>query len=564
MGRRWIFGLFLALCFSTSVQAQGVPTGAEPRFVSQDLKALSLYFEGMAILEEGQKGKPFKLFEKAKARIEKRLNSGQLNSGDVAVLFNIAREMGNSEEILRLGQFRLFLGGDFVDEELISVCAQTAYSHGDLERAILFLKAGDSFLPPNMERSVAISNLYANLGEADSALANMARLFKYPEYEIDAGIRYSLLLNDFGLDNEAYVALELLHKRFPDALGLQLARAKFLQGREREDEAAVAFEAIYRNLDFSEEAIAQDFGTILDELQGAQLPPEHPAWQAILRLSALACEARPESALLARVRGDVLVFHGDKREAIDAYEHSLTLENGPVWEVYENLSVTRHELGDLEGYLATALAANEAFPDHERAPLLLGTALDMNGQYQQAIAIFQMGLKRSQSQHQGNSPLAPEYYFRLGTAYFHAGDLENMSASMDRLLLFFPDHAQAKNNYAYYLANFGVRLDDALTMVEAALKDQPQNANYWDTKAVVFMNQGKWGKAAAAMGECLKFGGAQQSASCLHAAEIFYHLDRKEDMETYLTKAFENGATEEEVRVIRTQLLQSDLLETAQ
>ena len=563
MGRRWIFGLLLALCFSTSVQAQGVPSGAEARFVSQDLKALSLYFEGMAILEEGQKGKPFKLFEKAKTRIEKRLNSGQLNSGDLAVLFNIARITGNSEEMLRLGRFRLFIGGEFVDEELISVCAQTAYSQGDLESAIVFLKAGDRFLPPSMERSVAVSNLYANMGESDSALANMARLFKYPEYEIDAGIRYSMLLNDFGLDNEAYIALELLMERFPDALGLQLARAKFLQGRERQEEANAAFEAIYRNPDFSEEAIAQDFGTILDELQGAELPLDHSAWQALLRLSALACEVRPESALLARVRGDVLVFHGDKREAIAVYEHSLTLENGPLWEVYENISVTRHELGDLEGYLATALAANEAFPDHERAPLLFGTALDMNGQPDQAIIIFQIGLKRSQSQHQGNSPLAPEYYFRLGTAFFHAGDLENMSASLDRLLLFFPDHTQAKNNYAYYLANFGVRLDEALTMVDAALKDQPENANYWDTKAVVLMNQGKWGKASGAMAECLQFGGAQNAASCLHAAEIFYHLDRKEDMETYLTKAIENGASEEEVAIIRRQLLQSDLQESA-
>ncbi len=563
MGRRWIFGLLLALCLSTSVQAQGVPSGTDARFVSQDLKALSLYFEGMAILEEGQKGKPFKLFEKAKTRIEKRLNSGQLNSGDLAVLFNIARVMGNSEEMLRLGRFRLFIGGEFVDEELISVCAQTAYSQGDLESAIVFLKAGDRFLPPSMERSVAVSNLYANMGEADSALANMARLFKYPEYEIDAGIRYSMLLNDFGLDNEAYIALELLMERFPDALGLQLARAKFLQGRERQEEANAAFEAIYRNPDFSEEAIAQDFGTILDELQGAELPLDHSAWQALLRLSALACEVRPESALLARVRGDVLVFHGDKREAIAVYEHSLTLENGPLWEVYENISVTRHELGDLEGYLATALAANEAFPDHERAPLLFGTALDMNGQPDQAIIIFQIGLKRSQSQHQGNSPLAPEYYFRLGTAFFHAGDLENMSTSLDRLLLFFPDHTQAKNNYAYYLANFGVRLDEALTMVDAALKDQPENANYWDTKAVVLMNQGKWGKASGAMAECLQFGGAQNAASCLHAAEIFYHLDRKEDMETYLTKAIENGASEEEVAIIRRQLLQSDLQESA-
>jgi tetratricopeptide (TPR) repeat protein len=258
-----------------------------------------------------------------------------------------------------------------------------------------------------------------------------------------------------------------------------------------------------------------------------------------------------------------LIFHGDKREAMEVYEHSLTLPNGVLWEVYENISVTRHELGDMEGYLATAFAANEAFPDHERAPLLLGTALDINGQPQQAITIFQLGLKRSQSQHQGNSPLAPEYYFRLGTAFFHAGDLENMSASLDRLLLFFPDHAQAKNNYAYYLANFGVRLDEALTMVDAALKEQPENPNYWDTKAVVFMNQGKWGKASGAMVECLKFGGAQNATSCLHAAQIFYHLDRKEDMETFLTKAFENGASEEEVVIIRRQLLQSGQLETA-
>ncbi len=138
-----------------------------------------------------------------------------------------------------------------------------------------------------------------------------------------------------------------------------------------------------------------------------------------------------------------------------------------------------------------------------------------------------------------------------------------MSTSLDRLLLFFPDHTQAKNNYAYYLANFGVRLDEALTMVDAALKDQPENANYWDTKAVVLMNQGKWGKASGAMAECLQFGGAQNAASCLHAAEIFYHLDRKEDMETYLTKAIENGASEEEVAIIRRQLLQSDLQESA-
>ena len=77
------------------------------------------------------------------------------------------------------------------------------------------------------------------------------------------------------------------------------------------------------------------------------------------------------------------------------------------------------------------------------------------------------------------------------------------------------------------------------------------------------MMQGKWSKAQGAMSECLKFGGDKSAEACIHAAQIFYHLDRKEDMETYLTKATENGASEEEVRVIRTQLFQSDLLETS-
>jgi tetratricopeptide (TPR) repeat protein len=197
-----------------------------------------------------------------------------------------------------------------------------------------------------------------------------------------------------------------------------------------------------------------------------------------------------------------------------------------------------------------------AFPDHPRAPLLVGTALDMNGQSQQAITAFQLGLKQSQSLHQGNSPLAPEYYFRMGTAYFHVGDLESMSASMDRLLLFFPDHAQAKNNYAYYLASFGVRLGDAHEMVDDALEAQSENANYWDTKAFVLMQESKWVKAREAMQSCLNYGGDQSSDACLHAASIYGHLNATERMETFLAKALELGATPLDVEAVRRQCLQ--------
>ncbi len=560
MGWRWIFGLSLALCFSTIIQAQEVPFGRMVGQISPDLTAQRLYTEAITLLER-ERGRPIRRLEKAKARIEKRVQAAQFNSQDLVLWFNIERIIGGPEEVLRVGKFRCFLGNGYIDEELISICAQYAFSAGDLEESVYFLKTGDQYLPPNMDRTVAISNLYGNLGEADSALATMAGLIRYPEFEIDAGIRYCLLLNDFGLDNEAFIAMEQLFQRFPDALPIQIARAKFLQVSERESEAEEAFAAIYQNPDFSEEAMAQDFQTMLQEITAPQLNHEHSAWRVLFRLMAMATKERPESALLQRIRGDILAAYGDKVGAIEAYEKSLTLPAGEIWETFENLAVMHHEQGNLSGYLATAFASNEAFPDHERAPLLLGTALDMNGQHSQATTLFLLGLRRSQSIHQGNSPLAPEYYFRLGTAYFHAGDLENMSASMDRILLFFPDHAQAKNNYGFYLAHFGVRLDEAKAMVEAALHTEPENANYWDSFAFVSMQQGHWVEASNAISMGLKFGGEQNADACLHAAQIYYHLNRMEDMETYLVKALENGASEEIIQVIRRQLSQTELLE---
>ena len=554
----------LALCFSTSVQAQGVPSRADARFVSQDLKALSLYFEGMALLEEGQTGKPFKLFNKAKTRLEKRLNSGQLNSADVAVLFNIARVTGNSEEILRLGQFRLFLGDDFVDEELISVCAQTAYGIGNFEFALSFLKAGDGMLQPNLDRSLAISEIYLKMGEVDSALHTIGALFGNPSFEIEAGIRYAKLLNEVGLENESYIALQLLNELFPEALGVKLARAKYLQLVDQEEEALEAFKGIFENRSFTNESIAEELAKMANELVDSKWPRDHPSWAYVIDLSHFAAETRHESALLKRTEADALYSCGFKTEALASYKASLIRPLGKSWEVFETIASVALEINDLKGYLAIAFEANEAFPDHERAPIMLGMALMLNDQPQQAIKTFQLGLKRSQAYFGGNSPMVPEYLFRLGSAYFHVDDVKNMSAAMDLLLTYMPDYAQAKNNYAYYLSHFNVRLGDAIALVNGALEIEPESPEYWDTKAFVLMQQGKWTKASKAISECLAFGGAQNSVACLHAAVIYSQLKQKEKMESFLKKALDNGATQFEMEAVRRQMNQELFLEKKQ
>jgi tetratricopeptide (TPR) repeat protein len=151
--------------------------------------------------------------------------------------------------------------------------------------------------------------------------------------------------------------------------------------------------------------------------------------------------------------------------------------------------------------------------------------------------------------HMGNSPLAPEFYFRLGTAHFYVGDLENMAAAMDKLLLVFPDHPQAKNNYAYYLGCFGIRLEEAKKMAEQAVIAEPTNPNYLDTKAFIFMQEGKWEKAHTVMADCLMHGGD------LRAAHIAHHLKLSAEKEEHLTQAAQLGATEEMLQAADRQFI---------
>jgi len=551
MWPRWIFWVLALSCPWSLVQAQELDSSWPP----QDEKSINLYFKGLSILEAGEEGKPANYFLKAKKRIEKRVQAGLYHPNELTILFNVERLIGESDDLLKVGRLRCSLGEECIDEELITTCAQAAWTQGDINGAIYFLNVGEWYLPPNMDRTLAVSNLHAKTGELDSALQSIGKLFAYPEYEIEAGIRYSMLLNEFGLENEANLALGILVDRYPDVLSVQLARAKFLQFRSREEDALKAYQAIYENQDFSDEAIAQDFESISAELIQSQVPTDHPGWNAFFQIMDRALVARPESAILKRTQGDLFRTQGKLAEAIDAYQSSLSYPNGNRWDTYETIALLNVERGDFPAYLQIAFDANEAFPEHERAPLLLGTALDRNGQSSMAISTYIMGLKMSLANYQGNSPLQPEYLFRLANAYFHEGDLENMSACMDQVLGFFPDHAQAKNNYAYYLAAFGIRLEDAQSMIQAALELEPANVHYLDTYAYVLFKKGKWAKAEGIMNKCMSAGGNEDADACLHAAEIAICLKKWKEAENFLSKAASNGASARALEEIRKQII---------
>ena len=58
-----------------------------------------------------------------------------------------------------------------------------------------------------------------------------------------------------------------------------------------------------------------------------------------------------------------------------------------------------------------------------------------------------------------------------------------------------PAYADALNYLAYLWANRGIRLDDALRHIQAALALDPDNAAYLDTLGWVYYQQGRYADA---------------------------------------------------------------------
>jgi serine/threonine protein kinase/thioredoxin-related protein/uncharacterized protein HemY len=64
-----------------------------------------------------------------------------------------------------------------------------------------------------------------------------------------------------------------------------------------------------------------------------------------------------------------------------------------------------------------------------------------------------------------------------------------------RYTLELDDHIMQKNDLAYFLAIENRNLDEALTLIEEALEEDPENILMLDTKAVILFKQGKYQKA---------------------------------------------------------------------
>ncbi|MBF0482099.1 MAG: tetratricopeptide repeat protein [Desulfovibrionaceae bacterium] len=129
----------------------------------------------------------------------------------------------------------------------------------------------------------------------------------------------------------------------------------------------------------------------------------------------------------------------------------------------------------------------QRYPDKVDFWLLEAAVRDQQGDPAKAVDVL--------TQAAAKWPDEAEILYRLGVALERAGRRGQALEAMEKTLALDKDNADAQNFLGYTLAEEGRSLDRALTLVQSALKQNPNNSFYIDSLAWVYFKMGKKDKA---------------------------------------------------------------------
>ncbi len=178
-----------------------------------------------------------------------------------------------------------------------------------------------------------------------------------------------------------------------------------------------------------------------------------------------------------------LINAGKPAEARALLEQAAKKKTSPDASVLYMLTQAQRRARDFEAAAATAQQLKSAYPDDPRAAYLSAQLLQDRGRTAEAIAAFQDLIKRAPQ----DAPLVYEYAGLLEKA----GRLPDAERALRDLLARDPLDANALNSLGYLLADHGQRLDEAVDLVQRALKVDPGNPSYLDSLGWAYFQQGR-------------------------------------------------------------------------
>lgn len=125
----------------------------------------------------------------------------------------------------------------------------------------------------------------------------------------------------------------------------------------------------------------------------------------------------------------------------------------------------------------------------------------------------------------------------VAEAYYRLGDYAASDSVFEQLIEEDPDNYTILNNYSYYLAERGEKLEQALQWSQKVIQNNPDNATFLDTHAWVLYKLQDYEAAERYILDALKKGGENDPEVNEHAGDIQAALSSVEVARSYYEKA---------------------------
>lgn len=246
-------------------------------------------------------------------------------------------------------------------------------------------------------------------------------------------------------------------------------------------------------------------------------------------------ETYPDKELGYYVIGTVHYNNEDFSTAREYYLDAIARDSSSFMSWYQ-LIFTDMELDDVDSLYKHTSGALRFYPEQPLFYLFNGAALIEMEKYEEAIKVLEKGRFMS-----ADKELTANFDTYIADIYHELGEKEKMYKQYDRVLKNDPENVYVLNNYAYFLSEDNIRLDEALKMSAITIKKEPKNPTYIDTYAWILYKLGRYKEAKEWIIEVFIYDSNANAVNYEHYGDILYKLGDKKNAVQKWKKAKQLG-----------------------
>lgn len=382
----------------------------------------------------------------------------------------------------------------------------------------------------NYYTSIQKYQLYIDQKKINEAAKELEILLKHTPNDLEVCELLSdcyILNNDF---DKAFDLLKKISELNPEDGSIHLRLSDFYLKKSNKEkyleELFLAFSS--ENLD-SELKLKKLLMMIQDHTENGIHELEY-----LIHISKTIIDLHPKNDKGHYIYADLLNTNKDFSKAIIHYKKSVQINPNQQYAWIELLLLYLHK-NNYNSLVIESKEALEFFPTNATIYYLNSLGNYNLKNYLKAIESIETGVNFVGN----NNSLASEMYGLLGSLYNTMKNYKYSDEAYELSLDLSPRNAITLNNYAYYLALRGEKLEKAEKMSKKSIELFPEEGNYYDTYAWILYKMKKYSEAKKYIEIAIQKGQHSSVVVMEHMRDILFELGEIEESERFKKKAIE-------------------------